>query len=809
LLQKRQERELAALQLRQLEERAALNRLQHQGRQHVVQPNQIGFGAQNFTPENSSTVRNNFFNTEHTTVTIRLNDDVRENLFAVHGAIAEAIAQIRALEGQNDRVSVTVISSGGSAICTGFFKRKDLRFDLICSEIYNVSQSNENFLLTDKILLKVSTVKDLHGKGSDQARKNMRQAGKKTSQIGIKAPSRHIMLPNRINNENICLLAAVVIGQKWWTHKLNRKSRDAINEYKQAKRQNSPTFARWVHDLQAQAHLDLAAGAGVQEIMELDRALGEHFKLKVFSGRSVRDLIFGGGADKHVAAKTITLLHERDHFTFLSSTAAFLRCKFFCDTCNRGYNNRIQHSCFNRNCTSCKTQCSARNGQTSRHECVNCNLVFLSDDCYRNHLATVCDIRKCCADCGTLYWLNVQKNYTHQCNELYCRVCKKYMPQDHLCYMKKSMRSPQAERQEAWVMYSFCDFESTTEDAETAPGLRRHAVNLVWSITVCRFCEEERASADYHCMYCRGRTNSIDAILEPETNVVKEFLSWADEKAAPIYGRGGEVVPEREHHITFFNLKNYDGLFILRHVLCDSDWLIKSHIIDGRKVLKLVIENKMSGRRLHFFDFCAFVNTSLSSLCSAFGLDANLAKGFFPHSFNKAENYEWSGCQLPDIGYWDVDNQTESTRNAIIRWHAQENATMRRTKRRLDFYTWINSYCKNDCVILWLAALAFKDFFVEQNVSPFTESVTIASLTQLLFRRNFMPENTICMIKSTSKGAQSKLGLMWLQYMEEREGAPIQHSASAQGEKFLHGRFVDGYREDQNGTKYVYEVQFF
>jgi hypothetical protein len=131
---------------------------------------------------------------------------------------------------------------------------------------------------------------------------------------------------------------------------------------------------------------------------------------------------------------------------------------------------------------------------------------------------------------------------------------------------------------------------------------------------------------------------------------------------------------------------------------------------------------------------------------------------------------------------------------------------MRRSKKRLNFYSWINAYCKNDCVILWLAALAFKDFFSELNVSPFTESVTIASLTQLVYRRNFMPENTICMIKSTSKGAQSKIGLMWLRHMEEREGAAIQHAATDLGEKYLHGRFVDGYREDQHGIKYVYEV---
>lgn len=549
----------------------------------------------------------------------------------MHGVLAEAVDQIKNAGSGNDIVAITIISTGGTAINTGFYRRRDLNFNVIASELYNVSQSNESFLLTNNIKLKITTVEDTHGKGSTQARANMRRAGNKTSIIAVKPPNKHIRLPARINVQNICLLAAVVIGMKWWAHRENKKLRSSFNEYKHARRQTSQIFAHWVEELQAIAQLDLAAGAGVREIMDLDRALGNGFKLRVFTARSARDIIFCGGDNKPSTARTINLLHERDHFSFISSAAAFLRFKFFCDVCNRGYNNKFQHSCTNPNCTNCKGRCSARYGQTNRHECAQCNLVFLSDDCYRNHMQNVCALRKLCLECGNIYWTNVQKNYVHTCNEIYCRTCKKYLPIDHLCYMKKSVRSMQAERRETFVMYSFCDFECTTEEHETDEGLTRHAVNLVWSITICKKCEMEKGNTDFHCAYCRGRCNSIDSIINGETNVVDEFLAWADEKAAPIYGAGGEVVPEREHHLTFFNMKNYDGLFILRHTLNDAAWIIKNHIIDGRKVLKLVIENKRSGRSLHFFDFCAFVNSSLSSLCSAFGLDSALAKGFFPH----------------------------------------------------------------------------------------------------------------------------------------------------------------------------------
>lgn len=67
-----------------------------------------------------------------------------------------------------------------------------------------------------------------------------------------------------------------------------------------------------------------------------------------------------------------------------------------------------------------------------------------------------------------------------------------------------------------------------------------------------------------------------------------------------------------------------------------------------------------------------------------------------------------------------------------------------------------------------------------------------------------MPENTIAMIRS-EKGNGSQICTLWILHLEERYGIVIQHSACG-GEKFLFGRFVDGYREDANGVKYVYEV---
>ena len=58
-----------------------------------------------------------------------------------------------------------------------------------------------------------------------------------------------------------------------------------------------------------------------------------------------------------------------------------------------------------------------------------------------------------------------------------------------------------------------------------------------------------------------------------------------------------------------------------------------------------------------------------------------------------------------------------------------------------------HDYCESDVMILRQASMKFRDLFKrETTVDPLTESVTIASACNRVFRKNFLKPNTIGII---------------------------------------------------------------
>lgn len=62
----------------------------------------------------------------------------------------------------------------------------------------------------------------------------------------------------------------------------------------------------------------------------------------------------------------------------------------------------------------------------------------------------------------------------------------------------------------------------------------------------------------------------------------------------------------------------------------------------------------MSSGNIRFLDSINYFSLPLSELLKAFGLE-KLKKGYFPHLFNKEQNYKYVGI-LPNIKYYDPDN---------------------------------------------------------------------------------------------------------------------------------------------------------
>ena len=108
--------------------------------------------------------------------------------------------------------------------------------------------------------------------------------------------------------------------------------------------------------------------------------------------------------------------------------------------------------------------------------------------------------------------------------------------------------------------------------------------------------------------------------------------------------------------------------------------------------------------------------------------------------------------------------------------------------------------------------LKFRSIFMEQTklnnedfgVDPFRVAITLASLCNHIYRRNFMNEDTIAVIPENGynpKQNSSKKAIQWLQYVASLENIYIQHIANV-GEYRVGSFQVDGMCQQ---TKTIYE----
>ena len=114
----------------------------------------------------------------------------------------------------------------------------------------------------------------------------------------------------------------------------------------------------------------------------------------------------------------------------------------------------------------------------------------------------------------------------------------------------------------------------------------------------------------------------------------------------------------------------------------------------------------------------------------------------------------------------------------------------------------ILKYCRSYVDILRKGCLTFRKMFMDvtckgelQGIGPFGSCITIASACNLVFRRNFLDNESIEIIPAngyTPEHRQSIKALKWLKYVSERYQINISHSRNG-GEKQIVPYKVDGY----------------
>ena len=109
------------------------------------------------------------------------------------------------------------------------------------------------------------------------------------------------------------------------------------------------------------------------------------------------------------------------------------------------------------------------------------------------------------------------------------------------------------------------------------------------------------------------------------------------------------------------NFQGYDSYFVLQYL---REHGVKYDVImRGAKVLSLTVDMF----NVRFVDSLNFTPMKLANFPKTFGIE-ELAKGYFPHLFNKKENESYVG-PIPPAPYYNPTGMNPKDRETFLAWH--------------------------------------------------------------------------------------------------------------------------------------------
>ena len=200
---------------------------------------------------------------------------------------------------------------------------------------------------------------------------------------------------------------------------------------------------------------------GIRELQQFQAAL-LGYELKAISIDPPHMLIYAAATPSD---KIIGLIKEGEHYDGCNSFKGFLSRSYFCDDCNRGYNNEDfnHHTCHGKRCLLAIAKAAPiswlpnilwdqgpGNFPTPRFICRLCHREFFGEDCYAHHLMrrainirSVCDTHKKCPDCRHVYKLDPRPRRgrpatEHQCGWGECLISEEQVElATHQCYIQR------------------------------------------------------------------------------------------------------------------------------------------------------------------------------------------------------------------------------------------------------------------------------------------------------------------------------------------------------------------------------------
>jgi hypothetical protein len=237
------------------------------------------------------------------------------------------------------------------------------------------------------------------------------------------------------------------------------------------------------------------------------------------------------------------------------------------------------------------------------------------------------------------------------------------------------------------------------------------------------------------------------------------------------------------------NFKGYDSYPVLKYL--HDNAILPEVITNGSKYMSI----KVPVCKIRFIDSLNFIPMALAEMPKAFG-ETEIAKGYFPHLYNKDENQKAVLDHLPDIKYYNPDGMKPEYRSKFLTWYEQH------CNDHFNFESELVRYCRSDVDVLRKCCLKFRALFMGltskdgiEGIDPFAKCITIASACNLVFRSLFLEHESIGIIPPHGyrpEAKQSTIAYQWLSYLAHRDNINIQHGRN-KGEMQI-GRYkVDGF----------------
>ena len=748
------------------------------------------------------------FNAEEIVYRVDFKDSERDpSILTFLGGIENIVSAILDQLDSHDRIQLTITSDNGDIeypIALPSIRVEFFNFDLIADEITRNLNSNANFKVARGVSMRIVVIRMPKGEGyAPWGRKYMLMdrwiACKARSVVTIK------------NTDKICLARAIAVAiakivqaeyrqapggghPVWLTTPLVRYLWGA-NEYNRVRR--SDKF-QWSVAQYLIAETEKLCGGKVDGGEVRSVTMFQQFlntlgvDLTIFSRPSYGFII---ARSPEPQPRHIYLYYTGSHFNVINSVPAFLTCAHFCDYCKTPFRERKKHKCSFK-CDRCYLISSEGSSLCTGplRCCDDCNRYFAGSVCFQNHIGEICAQYQVCKMCG-LFLSGKRAVESHDCDITVCTICRESYDnrEEHNCYMpvlKEKRKGPEGENSppppkryvifdtEAWLNES---------DEEGFGDVRIHKTCCVVAMIGCTSCLGEN---DGICSFCK--TEKCHTFFG--SNCVGDFCEWLC-----------RYQEEMRSELTAIshNFSGYDVMCLLKHLY--EKKATPDVIFRGNKVLMMFIKEM----NIRFIDSLNYLKMPLSKMPKTLGFDAgDMKKGYFPYLFNTERNAGKVFTGLPDKYNYGIDKMTRGEIAEFEKWYELNKTNI------FDLNKECVEYCVQDVRILLKAVMTFQSLFNKMTTDEvrapygmdcFEDSFTIAGAANRCFRQIHLAPKTLALYpqgRFQSKRKHSFAGDRWIAYLNtvHKFDPPIRREVR------LLGRFsVDGYREDENGEKHVYE----